>query len=88
MLDTLLACDWGALDIDGDSLIPLSAIAGGILFAIVGMTMGMVKSIAVGRAREASRREIAAYVAEGTMSADEGERLLSAGRPHWERWRC
>jgi len=27
-------------------------------------------------ARERSRREVAAYVAEGSMSADEGERLL------------
>ncbi len=33
------------------------------------------------RACERTRRELAAYVAEGSMTADEAERILSAGRP-------
>jgi len=31
------------------------------------------------RSREASRREIAAYIAEGSMTPAEGERLMIAG---------
>lgn len=31
------------------------------------------------RAKERSRRELAAYVAEGSMTADEAERILCAG---------
>ncbi len=33
-----------------------------------------------GVAREQSRREIAAFIAEGTMSSDQGERLMNAGK--------
>jgi len=29
--------------------------------------------------RERTRREIAAYIAEGTMTTEQGERILSAG---------
>ena len=38
-------------------------------------------------ARERSRREIAAYIAEGTLSPDQGERLMKAdvGRGHGAR---
>lgn len=31
-------------------------------------------------ARERSRREIAAYIAEGSMTPEQGERLMSAGK--------
>ena len=48
--------------------VPIIAIAGGIL-----------KSILAERGQQRTRQEIAAYVAEGSMTADEGERLLSAG---------
>lgn len=37
-----------------------------------------VKAVSV-RERERSRREIAAYIAEGSMSAEEGARLMAAG---------
>lgn len=35
-----------------------------------------VTSVLTARSFERSRREIAAYIAEGTMSPDQGERLL------------
>ena len=50
--------------------IPIIAIAGGIL-----------KSILADRGVQRTRQEIAAYVAEGSMTAEEGERLLKAGPP-------
>ena len=53
-------------------------IVGGAI-AIVAIVLsaigGMVKSIA----RERSRREIAAYIAEGSMTPEQGERLMKAG---------
>ncbi|QOI99374.1 MAG: hypothetical protein HRU70_02255 [Phycisphaeraceae bacterium] len=36
----------------------------------------VIKSVS----RERTRREIAAYIAEGTMTPEQGERILSAGR--------
>ena len=48
--------------------VPIIAIAGGIL-----------KSILADRGVQRTRQEIAAYVAEGSMTAGEGERLLNAG---------
>ncbi len=36
-------------------------------------------------AREESRREIAAYVAEGSMSPDDAAKILAADMPVWER---
>ena len=65
--------------IDDGTLIPLAGMAGGFIIAIVAITVGAAKSIARSRAQEASRREIAAYIAEGSMTPEEGARLLEAG---------
>lgn len=45
---------------------------------IIAIVVGGLRSIMVGRAKERTRQEIAAYVAEGSMTAEEGERLLTA----------
>lgn len=37
-----------------------------------------VTKIATGAARERTRREIAAYIAEGSMSPEQGERILNS----------
>lgn len=50
-------------------------IATSILIAAGLKTMTL---IIVNTARERSRREIAAYIAEGSMTPDQGERLLKA----------
>lgn len=56
-----------------------------MLFWLVGGTIAVVailastlSSIVKTRAREMSRREIAAYIAEGSMTAEQGERLMKA----------
>jgi len=57
----------------------------GITFGVAGVTcvVGMVASamrrVMTTRAREESRREIAAYVAEGSISPDDAAKLLAAG---------
>lgn len=65
-------------DIDSNA-IPVVAIAIGGGIAICGILFGSIKSISHRSQVEKSRREIAAYVAEGSMTPEEGERLLNAG---------
>lgn len=48
----------------------------GIVAIVMGTVSGMVKSTA----REKTRREIAAYIAEGSMTPEQGEKLLKAGQ--------
>lgn len=50
----------------------------GATFAIAFISMAVAQMVG-SRAREKSRRELAAYVAEGSMTAEEAESLLSAG---------
>jgi hypothetical protein len=45
---------------------------------VLSMVFKALTTIATTAARERSRREIAAYIAEGTINADQGERLIRA----------
>jgi chromate transport protein ChrA len=47
--------------------------------AIVAIVFTTVSSMVRSTARERSRREIAAYIAEGSMSPEQGEKLMAAG---------
>ncbi|MFI4898157.1 MAG: hypothetical protein ACIARR_10055 [Phycisphaerales bacterium JB059] len=59
-------------------LIPIISVAGGMLVVIIAITMGIARKISKEKQMEESRREIAAYVAEGSMSPEDAERLLKA----------
>lgn len=50
------------------------------LIAICGIVFGTVKEMFKHSAREKTRREIAAYIAEGSMTPEQGERLMHAGK--------
>jgi len=50
----------------------------GGLIAIVAIVFGSLASTIKGVAREKTRREIAAYIAEGSMSPEQGEKLMRA----------
>jgi hypothetical protein len=52
---------------------------GGII-AITAITLGTRQNVRIEREREESRREIAAYVAEGSITPEDAERLLSVGK--------
>ncbi len=52
----------------------------GGLIAIVAIVLSAVKKMVVSSNLEQSRREIAAYIAEGSMTPEDGERLLNAGK--------
>jgi hypothetical protein len=62
-----------------DTFAMLMVFGAGSGIAIVAILAGVVRSIMVTRAKERTRQEIAAYVAEGSMTASEGERLLRTG---------
>lgn len=51
---------------------------GGVI-AVVAILCGSITSVMKRQSRERSRREIAAYVAEGSMTPEHGERLMEAG---------
>ncbi|MBM90761.1 MAG: hypothetical protein CMJ35_04000 [Phycisphaerae bacterium] len=53
----------------------------GGLIALFGIFFGSITKATHVKEREKSRREIAAYIAEGSISAEDGERLLNAGNP-------
>ena len=48
--------------------------------AVFGALSSAVTSMYSTAKRERSRREIAAYIAEGSMTPEQGERLMHAGR--------
>ena len=51
---------------------------GGIL-GIVGIVAGTIAGVSSRKAREETKRELAAYVAEGTIEADKAIEMLKAG---------
>lgn len=66
-------------------LVPLAVFG----FLIVGAIADAIRKTMQTRAREESRREVAAYVAEGSMTPEDAERILSAGgRAEGARKKC
>ena len=61
--------------LDGDNF--TGVVIGSIVLAAI--VSGCIKSVVKSTSRERSRREIAAYIAEGSMSPEQGERLMKAG---------
>lgn len=61
------------------------AIAGNWFWSVIGciamvwVVLATIESIITRLSRERSRREIAAYIAEGSMTPEQGEKLLAAG---------
>lgn len=60
-------------------IIPVVAIFMGCGIAIVGIIMSHWSSVQKRKRIEESRREIAAYIAEGSMTPQDGERLMNSG---------
>lgn len=63
--------------LDKEELFFVLVIAGSITIVSVFKSMtGMIARLA----HERTRREVAAYIAEGSMTPEQGERLLAAGK--------
>ena len=63
------------------------AVGGGFAIAIIAMITGMVRYCVRVTAQERTKRDIAAYVAEGSMTPEQGERLIRA-TPTRSRFGC
>lgn len=63
-----------------ENLIGMLAVGGWIPVVIVAMIGAFVTKVVRTRAQEQTRRDIAAYIAEGSMTPEQGEQILRAGR--------
>ncbi len=70
---------------DMDEVIPILVIAMGGAILIVWLVFGNIRKALETRAKEMTRREIAAYVAEGSMSPDDARKLLGSSSEEAER---
>ncbi len=80
----ILACgDFGDFA-NTDNFIALVAITFGCSVGIVGIVAGTIGGVMKSRAKESTKRELAAYVAEGTLDPDKAVAMLNAGMKKWE----
>jgi len=70
---------------DKESLIAVLAVGGGLLVAIVAIIFGAFKAMVVSSNREKTKREMAAYVAEGSIDPDKAVAILESDKPRWEK---
>ena len=52
-----------------------------VVWFLVGILCKTVRGIVDSVTRERTRRDIAAYIAEGSMTPEQGEKLMAAGKP-------
>ncbi len=62
-----------------DNFIPIVAIVMGCSVGMIAIIFGSIASVCKARAHEETKRELAAYVAEGTIDPDKAIALLQAG---------
>ncbi len=74
-----------------EELARMTIIGGTLVLAAFATAMWAVVSTTRTRERERTKREIAAYVAEGSISPEQAEKLIAADMPAWaksEAWGC
>lgn len=76
MIGSVLLAQSGSFFTNEGIYIP-TLIASSIVLILTIKTIG---SVLRSNGREKTRREIAAYIAEGSMSPEQGERLMKAGK--------
>lgn len=64
-----------------DDVVPIVAVGGSLVFGLCWLVAHYVHETVKAKHREQTRREIAAYIAEGSMTPDQGEQLMRAGEP-------
>jgi hypothetical protein len=63
--------------LDDEVIVPVMGCLVGMTAIVCGTLTSAIKSVA----RERTRREIAAYLAEGSLTAEQAERILKARTP-------
>ncbi|MFA6045444.1 MAG: hypothetical protein WC718_10705 [Phycisphaerales bacterium] len=61
--------------LDENTLVPLLVFSGIIITITIRSIAGVLRT----NAKERTRREIAAFIAEGSMTPEQGERLMRSG---------
>lgn len=61
-----------------DELVPIFAISGSMIFGLLWLVVWFFSDRRKTIERERTKREIAAYVAEGTISPQDAERIIAA----------
>ncbi len=69
---------------DSENFVAILAVTVGCVVGVVGIIGGTISSVTRSKAREQTKRELAAYVAEGTIDPDKAVAILNAGMPKWE----
>ena len=85
MSDLASTLTLGGID---EEVIPILAISLGCGIAVIAIVFGTVKEMVTKTSREKTRRELAAYVAEGSITPDDAERILTAGREFEKPGKC
>ena len=80
----MLACSDFAVFADTPNFIAVVAITLGCAVGIVGIIAGAIGGVMRTRAKEMTKRELAAYVAEGTLDPDKAIAIINAGMKKWE----
>jgi hypothetical protein len=62
-----------------DEFVGVMFFGAALVFGVVFVVTRTVKAVLIAREVERSRRDIAAYIAEGSMSPEDGQRLMAAG---------
>jgi hypothetical protein len=75
----ILACGEFGEFVRTDNFIALVAITFGCSIGVVGIVAGTIGGILKTRAKEMTKRELAAYVAEGTLDPENAVAMLNAG---------
>ncbi len=82
---SVLACNDFAELVNDEDFIVLVAIVMGSIVGTIAIVGGTITSIVKSRARELTKRELAAYVAEGMIDPEQAIRMANAGMAKWER---
>jgi hypothetical protein len=85
MFTMLIGCDDPFLQyMQSEEFIGFTAIVLGCFVGVVAIVTTMTAGVLKTRAREMTKRELAAYVAEGSLDPDKAVAMINAGRPKWE----
>ena len=79
-----LACGDFADFATSENFIAIIAITFGSVMGLTGIVSATISGVMKTRAKEITKRELAAYVAEGSLDADKAVMMLNAGMKRWE----
>ncbi len=79
-----LACGSFADFAQSDNFVAVIAITLGSMMGLTGIIGGTIGGVMKTRAKEMTKRELAAYVAEGSLDPDKAVMILNSGMKRWE----